>query len=486
MVKIIGRNRKKRSVEATMRQSMRARFKIIPALVLAVAFSHLQAAPLVFGQSTGPSDSETVRSELTLPLAVDIALRTNPLVRATAWGREMADAQLNEARAGRYPFLQLSETITRSNNPVFVFGSLLEQGRFGAENFALTSLNDPASLSNFRTALTFRIPVFDQRQTRTRINEAELGRHQADAQNELVRQRVRFEVLLAYYGLLVAQAKREVSDEAVRMAESDLKRIRDMFETGMVVESDLLALEVQLAEFRQQQIQAEGDLVTARAALNIALGIAIDTPQNISGELVEKDFAAVSQEELISLALRHRPEFAQARFNLQSAKERVRGARGESLPRVDIFGGFGISSNGFANGSSDYTVGASLTFNLFDAGRSARLRQARAAEAMVSAEQEDLANRIRMEAVRAYQQYISARERVAVAARVVDQAKEALRIVRDRYQAGLTTITEVLRAETTFVRARTMLLAARHDHYIGYAGVLLASGRLTDVQPFVS
>ncbi|MCI0490501.1 MAG: TolC family protein [Blastocatellia bacterium] len=494
MVKITVRNRKKISTptvregleKSTMRQRMRAHFKKILTLILAAAFSYMQTAPLVFAQSAEHSNSEPVQSELTLPLAVDIALRTNPLVRATASGREMADAQLDEARAGRYPFLQLSETVTRSNNPVFVFGSLLEQGRFGQENFDLSSLNNPSSLNNFRTALTFRIPVFDQRQTRTRINEAELGRRQADAQDELVRQRVRFEVLRAYYGLLVAQAKKGVSDEAVRMAESDVKRIRDMFETGMVVESDLLALEVQLAEFRQQQIQAEGDLITSRAALNTALGIAIDTPQKIAGGLVEKTFDAVSQEELISLALHHRPEFAQARFNLQSAKERVRGARGQFLPRVDVFGGFGISSNGFANGSSDYTVGASVTFNLFDAGRSARLNQARVAEAMVSAEQEDLANRIRMEAVRAYQQYVSARERVALAARVVDQAKEALRIIRDRYQAGLTTITEVLRAETTFVRARTMLLAARHDHYVGYAGVLLASGRLTDVQPFVS
>jgi len=36
------------------------------------------------------------------------------------------------------------------------------------------------------------------------------------------------------------------------------------------------------------------------------------------------------------------------------------------------------------------------------------------------------------------------------------------------------------------VRARLSLLAARYDYYISYAQILLASGRLTDVQPFVS
>ena len=88
--------------------------------------------------------------------------------------------------------------------------------------------------------------------------------------------------------------------------------------------------------------------------------------------------------------------------------------------------------------------------------------------------------------MRAYQQYVSARERLKVASRVVEQAREALRIVQDRYQSGLTTITEVLRAETTFVRSRMTVLSARYDHYVGYAGLLHSTGMLTDVQSFGS
>ncbi|HSH70719.1 MAG TPA: TolC family protein, partial [Deferrisomatales bacterium] len=83
------------------------------------------------------------------------------------------------------------------------------------------------------------------------------------------------------------------------------------------------------------------------------------------------------------------------------------------------------------------------------------------------------------------QQLESSRDRLAVAAGVVAQAAEALRIVQDRYQEGLTTITEVLRSETSQVRARMNLLAARYEHYVGYAAVLLATGRLTDVESFV-
>jgi outer membrane protein TolC len=421
---------------------------------------------------------------LTLPLAVEIALRRNPIIRAARSGRELADAQLGLARAGRFPLFQLGETFTESNNPVFVFGSLLEQGRFGPQNFDPRLLNNPDSLGNFRTSITFRLPIFDQKQSAVRTNQARIGQQQADSQLESTEQQIRFEVLRTYYGLLVAQARKEVTDEAVKSAEADLKRVSDLVDTGVVVVSDKLSAEVQLAEFRQQHIQAEGDLFTAQAALNTALGISIDTPQKLSGDLGEKNFVIGGQSELIRLALDRRPDLARAELALKSSKESTRGARAEYLPRFDAFGTYGVSGRNPASGSADYAVGGTVTFNLFDAGRTARLNQARAAEEIAAAETEDLANRVRLEVVRAYQDYVSARQRVDVSHRAVDQAKESLRIVQDRYREGLTTITEVLRAETAHLRARMNLLASRYDHYVGYARVLLVTGRLVTVQEF--
>ncbi|MBL8187779.1 MAG: TolC family protein [Acidobacteria bacterium] len=431
-------------------------------------------------------DAKPANEALTLPLAVELALRTNPLTRATAAGRELADAQIVEARAGRLPQVQLSETFTNGNNPVFVFGSLLEQARFTQQNFNLPLLNNPDPLTNFRFGVTVKAPLFDQWQSATRIKRAQLGRQQADAQTSLVEQQVRFETLRAFYGLLLAQAKKEVSDEAIKLAEADVKLSRDRVDAGTAVVSDLLAAEVQLAEARQQAIQTDGDIVTAQATFNTALGLPVNTPQRIQGDLIEKKFDLADQEELIRLALEHRSDLKRAGLAMNSGEVSVTGARNEYLPRVDVFANFGASRNNFVNGSSDYTVGASLTFNLLDAGRNARIAQARAAANLAASEQQHLTNQIRLEVVRAHQQFVSARERLKVAERIIAQASEALRITQDRYQAGLTTITEVLRAETTLTRARLIVLSARHDFYVGFASVMLSTGRLTDVQPFVS
>jgi len=431
--------------------------------------------------------SQAEESEaLTLSSAMNQALKNNPLIRITLSGREIAEAQLKEARAGWLPLLQFNETFTRSNNPVFAFGSLLEQARFGPQDFGISALNNPDPLSNFRTAINLRQALFDQLQTVTRVNQARLGQQQADLQKSLVEQQIRFEVIRSYYGVLVAHTRKEVTEEAVTMAESDVKRSRDRFQNGLVVESDLLAAEVQLAEFRQQRIDAEGDVAVAYAALNTVLGISDDTPQKVTGDLADKRFEAEKKEDLIRLALLHRPDYVRSGYNIQANKEGVAGAKREYLPRLDLFGNYGMSGKDMSSGSSDYTIGASLTFSIFDSGRSARIGKARAAESMATAEQEHLANQIRLEVVRAFQQHISARERLAVAGQVIDQATETHRIVQNRYREGLTTITEVLRAQTALVRARLNLVAARYDHYVSYAHVLLSVGKLTGVEPFLS
>lgn len=421
---------------------------------------------------------------LTLIDAVEIALQRNPLTRATSAGRQLADAELSEARAHRLPSLVTSGSFTRSNNPVFVFGSLLEQGKFGPANFEINSLNHPDAINNFRSSLTLRFPVFDQRETQTRIATARLQQQQADQQTSLVEQQIRFEVIKSYYGLLLFREKLKVAEEAVRTAEADVKRARDLVETGVVVQSDLLAARVQLSQFRQQEIQMAGELATALAALNVALGLPVDTPQRPLAELVDRRFTVDNLEMLSTEALQNRPDYQRAVLSSRARAEQLHGTRGEWLPRVDAFVNAGRSSEHFTNGSGDYAAGATVSFNLFDAGRKSRIAQASAAQSIANAEEEQLANQIRFEVVRAYQQYVAARERLMVVAEVSAQASETLRIVQDRYHAGITTITELLHAETALVQARSDVLAARYDQYLGYANVLLATGQLKDVGVF--
>ncbi|MBK6315636.1 MAG: TolC family protein [Blastocatellia bacterium] len=425
-----------------------------------------------------------VAQALTLSEAVNVALQGNPAIQRVGAGRDGAEARLREARAGRWPIVSASERLTNGNNPVYVFGTLLEQGRFGVDDFALDALNAPEPVTNFRSSLDATVPVFDQFRSRTRTEQARLGLESADAERVVVEQRLRFEVLRAYFAVLVAEAGKGVVDEAVKSAEADSVRLRDMFDSGLVVASDMMAVDVQLAEYRQQQIQTEGDIAIAYATLATALGAPAQSTLRLTSAMPDREFTVGAIDELTADALATRPDYLQRKLELRSRDEAVRGAKGEYLPRVDAFASVGASADKLVNGSGDYAVGVSVTFNLFDAGRSARVDQARAAREIADAELRELTDAIRLDVVRAYREFLAARGRLTVAASAISQAEETLRIVRDRHETGLTTITEVLRAQTALLRARMNLVNARYLHSVGYGHVLLATGRLTDVTGF--
>ena len=127
--------------------------KILPAIFVTAVFV-TQANPLLsFAPAEEPvlssaGQSPAAEEGLTLTGAAEIALRHNPLLQATSSAGQMAAAQLSEARAGRWPLLQFSETFTNGNNPVFVFGSLLEQRRFGPQKFIELRLKQGMDLAD--------------------------------------------------------------------------------------------------------------------------------------------------------------------------------------------------------------------------------------------------------------------------------------------------------------------------------------------------
>ena len=82
-------------------------------------------------------------SPLTLQQAVNIALQKNPLRKAAIADTKTASAGVREARSFLIPHLSFSETATRGNDPVYVFGSKLRQQRFMAADFTLNKLNTP-------------------------------------------------------------------------------------------------------------------------------------------------------------------------------------------------------------------------------------------------------------------------------------------------------------------------------------------------------
>jgi outer membrane protein len=432
-------------------------------------------APAVGGAQAAPP-----AEKLTLPQAVELALKNNPTVQEADAYAEAVRRGIAVAQADRYPHLDFSESFMRGNNPVYVFGSLLTQRQFTARNFDLALLNVPSPLDNFRTQFSASMPLYDFGRTSRQIRDAKLDSQGAGQARQRTRQEVVFSVIEAYQNELLARESVKVAEAAVDMTKADLARAQARQEEGLGVPSDVLSAQVQLAQAKEDLIRARNAAELAHAGLNVAMGLSEDASTMIEGGLGEVTFEAGELAERQQRALNVRPDYLQADLGKQRAANGVRSARAEFLPKLEMFGSWEQDNQTFlSRGGNNWTVGASLNFNLFDGGANrARLAQSHARRRQAEALESRMASAVRLQVREAYLNLNAAAERVAVSREAAAQAQESLRIIQNRYEAGLTTITDLLRAETAHTSARKNFLNAIFDYRVGYAALELATGEL--------
>ncbi|MCC7175833.1 MAG: TolC family protein [Bryobacterales bacterium] len=418
---------------------------------------------------------------LSLRDAVNRALAGHPSLEAAAAQVSAAGTRRDQARSARLPKLSYSESWQRSDNPVFVFSSLLTQHQFSEQNFAIGPLNRPDALNNFQSQLVVDQSLWDAGMAKKQVRSAELGRQLSGEDERRARMAVVANVVRVYNGLVLGQEALNVAREAVRSAQADLERAENLRAAGVSTDADVLAIRVHLAGAREQEIRRGYDVQIAQAALNEALGLPLDTAHRLTTALEPlpvADAPLAGQEEK---ARQSRPEARQVRLALSLAETQSGIARASRMPQVSFRVAFEADRQRFVTrGGANWFAGAFLRWNLFDGfDGKARVAEAGQAVARARAQEKQVNAAVSLDVRRAYLDLKASQERIQVAEVTVAEAEENLRIVKNRYENGLSNVTELLRSETALADARVRRLAAVHDQRLASAALELAAGSLS-------
>ena len=191
----------------------------------------------------GVSAAVEAQTMVTLEEAMARARTDTPGARALAASVAAADASVTEARSGFFPRIDVTESIQRGNQPVFVFSTLLSQRRFAAANFDVQTLNHPAPETNIRTAVGITQHVYDAGATHLAVRGAELRRDLVTLDQSAGTQDLALSGARAFVRVLKLEAEERASAAAVVAAESDLERTRRRREAELVTDADVLAFE---------------------------------------------------------------------------------------------------------------------------------------------------------------------------------------------------------------------------------------------------
>ena len=421
------------------------------------------------------------QSSLSLKDAVRTALAKNSSIVASTAAQQAAQSKIQEARAGYLPKVDYSESWARSDNPVFVFSSLLTQHQFGEQNFLLGPLKRPDFLNNFQSLVTADQTIFDAGKTKYAVREAGLGKDIAGEDHRLAQMEVIASVVRAYEDAALSAEEVKAADQSVRSAEADLQHAENVREAGLSTDADVLSIRVHLAGVREQRIRRAADLDVARAALDDALGQPLDAAYNLTTPLAPETLPAGVLADYEKSALADRPEARQAKLSNRLAETQAADAHSSLLPEVVLHGAFEADRQDFYDrGGANWLVSLGLRWNLFNGfGDKARIAETKSQLLRSEAQQQSANSAIRLQVRRAYADLQAAQQRIEVAQASVEEAEESLRITQNRYQAGMNNVTDLLRTESAVLDARTRYLAAVHDQRIAATMLELAAGRLS-------
>lgn len=399
-----------------------------------------------------PSAAQAGPVTLTLKDALELAQKNDPQVLAALGDAAGAAEDVRQARASRYPSLSgRSEYLGTQGN-----GKLAES-RF-VTNDGVHVYRDWAVLhQDFNAGLFLG----------TGIDRAAAAQAVARAKAEVARRGLAPTVTRAYYGLLIAQRKYSTAQQAVDQAQRALTISQDLEHGGEVAHSDVVKSQLQLNT--QQQALRESMLAMENSRLDLAVLLYRDFNENFSVvDDLDLSPALPALAEVRALAGRENPALRVAMETLRGANLDTSIARQAYLPTLSVDFVEGIEANAFALHSTvaadeklgplpnlGYFVTASLNIPVWDWGvRRSKVRQAELKQEQATVELNAAQRQLVRNLQASYGEAQTAREQMDFERSAVDLASESLRLTVLRYQAGESTILELVDAQSALTQAR--------------------------------
>lgn len=434
--------------------------------------------PLLILTNAAARAEQSISQSYTLAQAIDYALANNPDLNIAAERIGQAEAQLGVAMSAFYPQVTARVSYDHSDNPAQVFAMMVAQRQFNSS--AIQTINNPGGRENFRPEIIGKMSLYRGGQDYQNKLAAELGIESAELEQSALRNALIQAVTASYYGYLAAVEAHKVAQDAISAIDSELSQTRKQYDAGTTLKSDVLSLEVQLAEAQNAEIRAANSIELAQTSMTTLLGLSAARPFSIASESqLSTPVLKTSFNDLLTLALAQRPEIKAAANQIEISLRQLKSEEGAYLPRADAYVSYGQNSQqpGFSASRDNVTVGVAVEMDLFS-GFSSQQRikaaERKAAQARETERKVKLA--IEQEVRVAFLKLEEALARLRVTEASVAAADEALRLVNEQRRAQVVTVTRYIESEVARNKAYSSIIAAQYDALSAEADLKKAIG----------
>ena len=399
--------------------------------------------------------------EISLDDSVALTLRNNESVKIAASQKLTAAELITEAQTGYQPNLDYTFSGSRA----------------GAKSSKTNTYNTYSVGNQFGNQVSLSWPIYTGGSVEGKINQAKLGLTSADLAIALAKQQLKLQATTGYFAIMQAQNLVKVNQDTVNDLQAHLTNVQAQFAVGTVAKSDVLRSQVAVANAQQTLIQEQNTYDLAVSSLNNVMGLPMDTQLHLKDQLQYTKYNTPLAD-CVSYALQHRPDGQQADISIASAKEGITVAESGNKPQVNLSADEGWSdTHPLGTKNNSWSVGASASWNLFDAGLTkSKIRSANVAVDQASQQAQQTKDTIQLDVRQAYLSLKNAEKRISTTQVAVDQAQEDYKIAQVRYSSGVGTNLDVMDAESALLTAKTNSIQALYDYNTSKAQLDKAMG----------
>lgn len=387
----------------------------------------------------------------TLEQAWNSAIENNHRIKAAQADTSAYDQQLYAAEGQRLPSVNLNAGYTQlSVNPA------------AKAEFAGGSAQFPTSQSGFfKTQAMVSVPIYTSGLIAHNIGAAEAALEAAKQHEVSTVLDLKMQIAEAYLAVLRAEGALQVAQTHTVNMSSHSKDATNKFNQGIVARNDVLAATVEQANAQQKVVQVRNQIDIAKARYNQLLNRSLAASVKLS-----RQFPKLPQGSLQTLsdtALKQRPEILVLTEQIASLEQQAQSVSSGLLPQIAVQGGYQYEQNRYQVHEGMWMVNIGMQWKLFD-GSTRHKSDAIVRQAIALKEQRDeLVGIIGLQVRQAWLECQETQKRIAVAKQTITQADENMKVSVDRYQQGLATNTDLLKAEDLRTMAHDNLNNAEYD-----------------------
>jgi outer membrane protein TolC len=441
--------------------------RIKPSSPISASCLTSSADPLI--RPTQPQEVQiTTVCPLTLEQSVGIAIQNNPQLRAQTLTFERSKAALRQANAALFPSV------------------ILQSGPNRQEDFSLSN-STPSRSNTLSGEASISYDVYTSGQRAANIRAAKAQVQYDDLGVKSLTEQTRLDVATNYYDLQNANAQVVIQRAAVANAQESLRIAEVRERAGIGTRFDVLQARVQLANATQELTNALSQQRIARRQLAQRLNLEQTVNLTAADPVRALGNWPLTLEKSIIQAYAFRVELDQFLAQKEIDRQNRRAALAALGPTISLDGSANLSGglDSSSNWSTGYSVGANVQWTAFDGG-AARASAKQSEKNMEIAETNfaDSRNQIRFEVEQAYDNSRANLENIQTATLSIEEAREALRLARLRFEAGVGTQSDVIDAESDLTEAEGNRIQAIVDYNKAIATLIRNTGDLqTASQP---